>query len=162
MTFNISSQCSDESIVHIVQKTKCPTAVQAVFQKWSLPEGAKEEREVMSLEIQESHPEAEIISLDEEENGDFLSWETNPLEGVLRRHSKEGVLWKRTFLPGTTRHHKFSFGLVAISGGYAIINVKSGNDFHLEICDLKTGETFKVNFLLFNKFGSGSLFASCT
>ena len=98
----------------------------------------------MSVEIEESHPEVEIILL-QEGDGDFLSWETNPSEGVLKRQSKEGLIWKRTFVPGGVRHPKFSFGLITISEGYAVIKVNSGgNENILEICDLSNGETVKV------------------
>jgi hypothetical protein len=63
--------------------------VSTTFDRWNLDTGATEESETMTAAVEKTHPEVVIVPLAEEDIGDFLSWNTNSNEGVLKRHSKQ-------------------------------------------------------------------------
>jgi hypothetical protein len=103
----------------------------------------------MTAETEPSHPDVEIIPLPDASSGDFLSWHMSASEGVLKRHSGDGVLWQRTVMPGYSQHPKFGFGLKGLYDKYAVlcriqeshfVDVDNHPNTILELCDMATGD----------------------
>jgi hypothetical protein len=149
LAFSISTRFYGDVLDHIEKKEEDESALKATFTRWNLDANKKEGSNTLVAAVEKSHPEIEIIPLlAETADGDFLTWNTSPTEGVLKRHSGDQVLWARTFKPGQDRHPKFSFGLGRVFEDYAVLSLVSdergGSVTLLEVVELATGKTVNV------------------
>jgi len=104
LAFSISTRFYGDVLDHIEKKEEDESALKATFTRWNLDANKKEGSNTLVAAFEKSHPEIEIIPLLAEADGDFLTWNTSPTEGVMKRHSGDQVLWARTFKPGQDRH----------------------------------------------------------
>ena len=145
LPFPIETHFCENVLTHIEERVTKESFLTSSFRRWNLEKNEREGTITMVTCVDQTHPNVKIIPLSVETNGDFLSWNTNPTEGVLKRHrhSKGEIIWAKAFNPVNDIKKNCRICLLGVFEAYAVV-CYSNEAFEgalLELVDLVSGVT---------------------